>query len=429
MGSVRERVWPNAGIWWTLRSMSPPDLAVAPARRRPATADTPRLSVLIGADSLAHRRSGIARMTLEIARAARSAPEIRRVSLLMAGQLAPVEVIDTLDREPPPAVKPIPWKVALGRVPGVQAMRALRHAGLARRTAELARDCAGRLVYHEPNMIASPIRLPTVVTMNDLSWHHHPSWHPAERLRWIGRNLDATLRQARRFAAISRFTRDTVIREFGIEPGRIDLIPLAPAAEFRPVGVTAAAATLARFELADRAYVLSISTLEPRKNFDRLLAAHLALPYALRHRHPLVIAGGRGWGEVLARPEAQTAIRDGSVRLLGHVDDADLVVLTARAAVFAYVSLYEGFGLPVVEAMAAGCPVVASSTTAVGEIATGAALTVDPLDVAAIAAALRELIEDPDRAERLREAGLARAAGYTWRRTVETLVTCWDHAL
>jgi glycosyltransferase involved in cell wall biosynthesis len=397
--------------------------------------DDVKLSVLIGADSLALRRSGVGRMTLEIVRAARAAAAIQRTELLLAGSLVDANLIDQLDEDGPggaalrPEIKPIAWKVMIGRVPGVQTLRRIKHGGLNRKIKDLARECDGRLVYHEPNMIAMPVRLPTVVTINDLSWHHEPSWHPAERLQWISRNLKATLRQANRIAAISQFTKDAAVSELGVAADRIDVVPLAPAEAFRPISAESAAAALARLELQDRSYVMSISTLEPRKNFDRLLTAHLHLPPDLRRRAPLVIAGGKGWGEVLARPEADAAIRDGTVRLLGHVADDDLVALCSRAAVFAYVSLYEGFGLPVIEAMAAAAPVLASSTTAVGEIAGDAALLVDPMDVDSIAEGLRRLLEDDALAERLRQAGLARAAEYTWDRTLATLLGSWRKAL
>ncbi len=314
-------------------------------------------------------------------------------------------------------------------MPGVQLLRRVRYVGLNRRLVGLAQENGGRLVYHEPNMIVRPLRLPTVATINDLSWHHEPSWHPTERLLWIDRHLKTTLRRASRFVAISQFTKDAVVRELGLPADRVDVVPLAPAAEFQPVSQADAAPTLSRYDLQDRSYVFSISTLEPRKNFDRLLAAHLQLPAALRERAPLVIAGGKGWGDVLARPEADAAVRAGTVRLLGHVPDADLVTLCARAAVFAYVSLYEGFGLPVVEAMATGTPVLASSTTAVGEVAGQAALVVDPMDVDAITAGLRRLLGDPELAARLRALGLARAAEFTWERTIGHLVLSWRLAL
>ena len=392
-----------------------------------------KLSVLIGAESLMLTRSGVGRMTFEIARAAWLSPEVATLTLLLEQSLSPVDSIDMLDHQalgtalPPPT--PIPWKVALGRVPGVQTLRRIKHGGLNRRLRELARQSGDRLVYHEPNMIARPIALPTVVTINDLSWHHQPGWHPSERLRWIHRNLPGTLRRARRFVAISQFTKDGAVRDLGVPAERVDVVPLAPAAEFAPVAAAAAAAVLQRFDLVDRSYVFSTSTLEPRKNFDRLLAAHGALPPRLRARAPLVIAGGKGWGDVLSHPQASAAIRDGSVRLLGHVTDADLVPLCARAAVFGYVSLYEGFGLPVVEAMAAGTPVLASSTTAVGELAGDAALQVDPEDTAAISAGLGRLLTDPALSEQLRQAGLAHAAGFTWQRTLACLLASWSRAL
>jgi len=391
--------------------------------------DSTHINVLIGADSILARRSGVGRMTIEIARAARMSDMISRVDLMMGGKIVPGVWLDTEPPLDPPPLRPIPWKIMVGRVPGVQALRRLKNGGLHRAVRGLARENGGHTVYHEPNMIAQPIHLPTVVTINDLSWHYEPTWHPAERLHWIGRNLPDTLRRARRFVAISQFTKDAAVRDLGIGAPMIDVVPLAPARNFKPVSALDAATVLACYDLADRRFVFSISTLEPRKNFDRLLTAFLMLPAGLRATTPLVIAGGKGWGEVLARPEAEQAVQNGSVRLLGHIPDADLAVLCARAGVFAYVSLYEGFGLPVVEAMAADTPIVASSTTAVGEIASGAALTVDPLDETAIAQGLRTVLEDPGLAERLRQSGRSRAAGYTWQRTVNALAESWRRAL
>lgn len=387
----------------------------------------PQLRVLIGADSLLSARSGVGRMTLEIIRAAQQHPGIAQANLLVRNEIMDAgraQSLDTHEVRPP-----IPWKVMVGQVPGVQVLRLIKNGTIRRHVAALANQSAAPLIYHEPNMIVRRLRLPTVSTMNDLSWHHEPAWHPKERLIWIDRNLGDTLRRARRFIAISQFTKDAVVRELGVPADRVDVVPLAPAPGFRPMTAEAAAAVLARHGLVDRGYILSVSTLEPRKNFDRLLHAYLSLPPLLRARNPLVIAGGKGWGSVMARPEADAALHDGSLRLLGHIDDDDLLALTARARVFAYVSLYEGFGLPVVEAMAAGCPVVASSTTAVGEVAADAARLVDPLDEASIADGLRAVLEDPAVADRLRLAGLARAAGFTWAATTDHLVTSWRRAL
>ena len=383
-------------------------------------ADPARLpvNVLIGADSLLAQRSGVGRMTLEIARAARMAEGVGRVQLLMDGRVRPAAALDMLG-EPQAARRN--WKAALVDLPGMGAVRRARQAWLSRR---IEAALGARVVYYEPNMIARRLAVPTVVTINDLSWHHHPAWHPAERLAWIGRNLAGTLEQARRFTALSQFTKDAAVAALGVAAARVDVVPLAPAPAFRPHSAAEAAAALRRFGLADRRYVLSISTIEPRKNFDRLFAAHQRLPQALRQRAPLVIAGGKGWGAGLAS-RTDAAERRGELRLLGHVADEELVALCARAGAFAYVSLYEGFGLPVIEAMAAGCAVVASGTTSIPEVAGDAALLVDPLDEAAIAQALRQVLEDPALAERLRAAGLARAAQFSWQRTVAGLLACW----
>ena len=395
--------------------------------------DESPISVLLGAESLIAQRSGIGRMTLEIARAAQQASGIDRVDLLLGDTVTSASAIDRLtesgfDTQASPPT-PRPLRIAIGRVPGVQALRRAKHGGLTRKVRRLARETGRRVVYHEPNMITQPINLPTVVTMNDLSWLHYPAWHPAERLHWINANLDRTLRQGRRFVAISEFTKGAVMRDLGIPQDRVDVVPLAPATEFRPVSQPDAAALLASYGLEDRAYIFSISTIEPRKNFDRLLTAYLQLPAAVRSRVPLVIAGGKGWGDVLTRPNAQQALRVGMVRMLGHVPDADLPVLCSRAGLFAYVSLYEGFGLPVVEAMAAGTAVLASETTAVGELAAGAAVLVNPFDPDAMAEKLLLLIQDCDLADRMRAAGLARSAQYSWSHTIDRLTGSWRRAL
>jgi glycosyltransferase involved in cell wall biosynthesis len=357
------------------------------------------------------------------------------LALLIGDAVSPPEALDRATQTadaPPCRTRAVlaHARVVASRCPTVVALHAWRLRRLLDHAArDMARRIGGGVVYHESNLIARPFDGATVVMMHDLSWRADPALHPPERVAWIERRLPATLRQATRFVSVSDFTARVMVATLGIDRARIDVVSPGVSPMFWPMEAGQAAPVLARHGLADRSYILAVSTIEPRKNFDRLLAAHLRLPPALRRRAPLVIAGGKGWGDVLARPEAEAAIRDGTVLLLGHVADADLVTLCARAAVFAYVRLYEGFGLPVVEAMATGCPVLASSTTAVGEIAAGAALMVDPMDEGVIAEGLRCLMEDDALAERLRLAGLARAAEFTWDRTLATLLGSWRKAL
>jgi alpha-1,3-rhamnosyl/mannosyltransferase len=159
--------------------------------------------------------------------------------------------------------------------------------------------------------------------------------------------------------------------------------------------------------------VLAVGTLEPRKNLPRLIAAWTRLPEELRSAHALALVGPRGWDD----EEVLAAARAAGVRLLGRVGDAQLHALYANATAFAYPSLYEGFGLPVLEAMAAGAPVLTSLSSSLPEVAGDAALLVDPRDTAAIAAGLERLLRDAGLRERLRVAGRARAAAFSWERT------------
>lgn len=401
------------------------------------------MNVLLGADSLLKRRSGIGRMTNEIARALRRRGDLGAFRLLLHTRAVGPDWLDTLPSHadapggPPPQAMPVPQapsalaglRAWAGSVPAVRAARDRGvRAAVDRIAASLTAANGQPCVYHEPNMIAKPFSGPTVVTFNDLSWRL-PGFHPPDRMAWIERSLPGTLRQASRFVAISRFTAGCVAAELGIDPARIDIVPLAPAAAFRPMPAEACRAVLAGYGLRDRGYVLSVSTLEPRKNFDGLFRAWSSLPPALRDAHPLVVAGGGGWGTVLAGADAERARQSGALRLLGHVPDETLAVLAARCAAFPYVSHYEGFGLPVLEAMAAGAPMIASTTTATGETAGNAALLVDPASDAAIAYALLHVLGDPAEAVRLRRAGLLRAAEFTWDHTADLLVASWRSAL
>jgi glycosyltransferase involved in cell wall biosynthesis len=238
----------------------------------------------------------------------------------------------------------------------------------------------------------APLRatVPVIVTVHDLAVVRHPELFTAWTRGYARTLLCPVLRAADRVLAVSEFTKREVEELAGVRADRISVAYNAASREvFTPDGPAAAGD-----------YVLAVGTLEPRKNLPRLIEATARLGVELR------VAGARGWGGV--------DVDAAHVRWLGRPDDAELATLLRGALCLAYPSLYEGFGIPVLEAMLCGTPVVTSRASAMEEVAGEAAELVDPCDVASIAAAIERAI---GRRDDLRAAGLARAQRFSWDAT------------
>jgi glycosyltransferase involved in cell wall biosynthesis len=259
-----------------------------------------------------------------------------------------------------------------------------------------------------------------VTTVHDLVPFRFPQLVPA-RHRWAVRGLlGGALRRAGRIIAVSEATRAELLARYRLPPARVVVVPEAAAAHFAPPAPRALAAVRARYGLA-RPYVLFVGFLEPKKNLGALLGAVARLRRTGAWGDvELVVAGAPGWGPDPTR-RAHTLGLDRVVRFIGAAPDADLAALYGGALAFVFPSLWEGFGLPVLEAMASGSPVLASNRGALPEVTGGAALLTEP-EPAALAEALGRLLAEPGLRERLREAGLVRAAAFSWERTArETL--------
>ncbi|MBN9225396.1 MAG: hypothetical protein ABS63_01855 [Microbacterium sp. SCN 70-27] len=250
-------------------------------------------------------------------------------------------------------------------------------------------------------------RVPTGVVVYDLVPFIDGAHAQARAARIEKATIRPALRRASVLPCISNATRDDLERLFPTSRGKTVVTPLAADASF-----TAPVDRPGHPDLT-RPYVLAVGTLEPRKNLERLLDAWLKLDPAVRARFDLALVGARGWEDDGIVGKAEAA----EVRLLGRVSDPELRALYAGASAFAYPSLYEGFGLPPLEAMAAGAPVLTSNLSSLPEVVGDAAVQVDPHDTDAIAHGLERLLTDDALATRLRDAGRARAAGFTWDRT------------
>lgn len=283
----------------------------------------------------------------------------------------------------------------------------------------LAARRAGAAVIHGGAYAVPRISgLPRVVTVHDLSFFRVPDTLPAMQAAYLRAATRQAVRSADAIIAVSRFTARELEDVLAVEPSRIHVVPNGIDAN-APVPTASQVSTLRDRLKLPVGYLLAVGTLQPRKNIATLLAAYAKLVASLPDAPDLVVAGSPGWGNVSVRGAAQSLGIGRRVHTPGFVPDADLAALYAGARLFAMPSLYEGFGLPALEAMAAGVPVVVSQASSFPEIVGDAGLTVPPLEVDAWAAALRRLVEEPDLARRLGDSGRERAATFTWQRAAE----------
>jgi len=263
--------------------------------------------------------------------------------------------------------------------------------------------------FHATNLVRRPPRrCRLTTTLHDMTSWLMPELHPSANRRADTAHADL-LRRADGIIAVSTSTRDDAVRTLDIPAERIEVIHSGIADAFFNVKADAAALVRARYKL-DRQFVLFVGTIEPRKNLDGLLDAWEALPASFRQEFDLVLAGPIGWAS------GKTADRVHAAHYLGYIPEADLAPLTAAATVFAYPSLYEGFGFPVAQAMAAGVPVVTSNVSSLPDVAGDAAVLVDPRSQKELSGALAELLTSASRRAELAARGRRQAERFRWEK-------------
>lgn len=283
-------------------------------------------------------------------------------------------------------------------------------------------------LYHQPDLIPHAIDAPTLVTAHDLSVVLYPEWHPAHRVRKFEENLRKGMERVAHFIAVSHHTRDDLCRVLGIAPERIDVVPLAPRAHFLGASPGDIQSVRQKFSLPGR-YLLFVGTLEPRKNVANLLRAYRDLSPKLRAKVPLVLAGGWGWNAEEIRAELAHPDLTNSVCLTGYVSDGELAALTRGAVAMVYPSRYEGFGLPPIEAMACGTPVITTHCGSLKRVIGNAARIVEPDDLEDLTRAMIELITEPRLADQFRARGLVHVRPLTWQRTARETAAVYRRLL
>jgi glycosyltransferase involved in cell wall biosynthesis len=299
---------------------------------------------------------------------------------------------------------------------------------------------AGCQVFHASDQfLHAPPGAGTVLTIHDMTTHLFPEWHVATNTAMHAAKERFAATRANQIVAVSEATKRDVVQHLDVPPERVSVVYEAADERFRPHTPDEIAPVVERYGLRPGGYILSVGTLEPRKNYEWLVEAYAlsvecsatvassaGVPKPINGLPELVIAGGRGWGfePILAAPERFGVA--GRVHFLGKVPDEDLPALMAGASLFVYPSLYEGFGLPPLEAMASGVPVVVAKSSSLPEVIGDAGVLCDPRDPADIAQRMTEVLGNPQLATRLREAGLRRAAQFSWGRTARETLAVYE---
>ena len=369
-------------------------------------ADMP--AVLFNTETVRWPMTGVGRFAMDLALA------LRR----QAG--ARIHCIPNDPGHPPEAPRnagrTIGWLRALGRESptAYQLVNARRNRRFQRR----AQPYAG-CVYHEPNYIVRPFDGPVVLTVHDLSIFHYPEYHARASRRFVERNLPSSLDRADMIMVPTDYIAAEVRDLLGVPAERIKAIHHGVAGQFAGPRQCpeALAHALHPYDLQPDSYVLTVGTREPRKNLETTVRAFEGLPADLRRRMPLVVVGPPGWRHSRVEALLLRLQQREEARLLGFVDDTNLRSLYEGARAFVYLSWYEGFGFPPLEAMSRGTPVLTSTAGSLLEVTGDAALHVCPEDPAAATAELHRLLADHELRRRLADAGVRRAGGFTWERT------------
>ena len=298
---------------------------------------------------------------------------------------------------------------------------------------QLAQPCqmrrAGVDLVHAPVYVGPLVcRSPVVVTLHDLSFYLYPELFRPFQRNYLRKFTRLTVRRAAGVIAVSESTRTDAIRILGVPPERITVIHNGVDDEMRPLPADQVSAFRRRRSLPEK-MILFLGTLEPRKNIVTLLEAFALLRREGNLAHQLVVAGGRGWYYEEIEIAVQRLGLQDLVIFPGYVDQKELPLWYNAAELFVYPSIYEGFGLPPLESMACGTPVVAANTSSLPEVVGDAGILVNPLDSGALAEAMKRVLGDPEAGRTLRNAGLERAKQLSWRNTAEMTAQFYHRVL
>ena len=282
-------------------------------------------------------------------------------------------------------------------------------------------------LFHSPNYLLPRFSGPTVVTIHDLSIQRYPQFHPPERVGFLDAKIAEAAQGATHIITDSIGVREEVIQYFGVDAARVTAIPLAAGDQFQPRTEDACRQVLQPLGLSHKRFFLFTSTIEPRKNLLRICAAYTAVREAGKTDWPIVFVGGPGWQSEAEHQAIQALVSRGWAQYLGFVDASVLPALYSAAGALVFPSIYEGFGLPALEAQQSGTRVITSRGSAMAEFSSEHDLLVDPLEVASLIEAMETVVERvlADAGRPLQCAG----SGLSWQKTARLTAEVYKKVL
>lgn len=274
-------------------------------------------------------------------------------------------------------------------------------------------------LYHETSFLAHHYNGPTVLTVHDLSWIYHPEAHPLERVRAMEKLFPSSLDRADKIITDTETVKHELVDVFGVASDRIRSVHLAADTIFKPMTSRDTKSVLSKVGVVHKNYWLAVGTLEPRKNLLVLLEAFAALPASIRKARPLVIVGSVGWKANALLSKIERMKRTGEIIHLGYLERSALAVLFAGASALVFTSIYEGFGLPLIEAMQSGTAVLASDISCLPEVAKGGALYFDPHSPDDLTRLLQRFFEDKTLNTQMTLRSLERSKHFSWQKSAK----------
>lgn len=367
------------------------------------------MKVIVEASSLLHPKTGIGRYTWELAKRLCASDRMNSTQFYVQGKV--VDTLELVGELKPRISYPLwskPWRIARRAYLDIYANKACDQS-----------------VVHGPNYFLPSCARNGIITVHDLSIYRYPETHPIERIKQFEKNFQDTLRRTEHIIADSVSAQREIIEVLGWQEDKVSVVALGVAPEFTPL-IQQNNPFLEKYGLQRDGYTLCVSTIEPRKNIDKLVQAYEVLSLELRKAFPLVIIGGEGWLSEPIMVLIERGVSQGWIIRPGYVSESELVMFYQHARVFVYPSEYEGFGLPVAEAMACGVPVVISDRTSLPEVAQGCGMIIEPHDIISFTQAVEKALCDEKWREQASINGLVVATAYTWDKCVEETINVYS---